>query len=268
MNKYWHVILVGLQNQLVYRANFFFRASFSLVPLMATLFLWRTIYAGKAEGSDVAGYQLAEMMSYYLVVMIVDGLTAVNDDDWQIASDIRDGRISQFLLKPVDYLKYRLCLYLSGRVVYIAVALVPLGLFGFFMRKHFLLPEDPGTVLVFAISIVMTALIQFFLSYSLALLAFWILEVSTIIFIVFALEYISSGHLFPLDILPASVLSILYCTPFPYMMFFPVSVYLGKESGDDLVFGLSIQLAWVVLTYLLARLMWMRGIRYYSAVGG
>ena len=114
----------------------------------------------------------------------------------------------------------------------------------------------------------MTACIQFFLSYSLALLAFWILEVSTIIFIVFAFEYIASGHLFPLDILPPGIEAVLNCTPFPYMMFFPVSIYLGKVEGPGLIQGLGMQIVWVILTYCLARWMWARGIRHYSAVGG
>jgi len=54
-------------------------------------------------------------------------LTAVNEDDWQIAADIREGNISQFLLKPIDYLWYRLCLFFSGRIAFIAMASVPLA---------------------------------------------------------------------------------------------------------------------------------------------
>src|SRR5262245_38443427 len=122
MRKYWHVINVGIQNTLVYRVNFLFRSTFGLIPLFATISLWKAIYAGRAE--DVAGYSLAHMISYYLVVTIVDALTAVAEDDWQIAADIKDGNISQFLLKPIDYLTYRLCLYASGRVVFTACALV------------------------------------------------------------------------------------------------------------------------------------------------
>ena len=102
MRKYWHVINIGIQNTLVYRVNFLFRAVFGLIPLMATIFLWRAIYAGQAAGGEVAGYTLAQMTSYYLLVTIVDALTAVNEDDWQIAADIKDGNISQFLLKPMD----------------------------------------------------------------------------------------------------------------------------------------------------------------------
>ena len=110
--------------------------------------------------------------------------------------------------------------------------------------------------------------LQFFLSYTLALLAFWLLEVSTIIFIVFAFEYIAGGHLFPLDILPPLVSKILFFTPFPYQLFFPVSIYIGKTTGNALLHGLVVQAVWVLASYVLARFVWSRGLRKYSAVGG
>jgi ABC-2 type transport system permease protein len=57
-------------------------------------------------------------------------------------------------------------------------------------------------------------------------------------------------------------------TPFPYQLYFPVSIYLGQTTGDAMFKGLVIQALWVVAFYGLARLAWSRGIRKYSAVGG
>src|SRR6185369_12570329 len=171
MRKYLHVLNIGIQNQLVYRVNFLFRACFSLLPLIATISLWRAVYAGQ-EG-DVGGYTLAQMISYYLVVTLVDMFTAVNEDDWQIAADIREGNISQFLVKPIDYLKYRLCLFLAGRAIYTAIAIVSVALFIIAQRQYFVAPADAAMLGWFVVSIVMTVLLQFFTSYAMALLAFW-----------------------------------------------------------------------------------------------
>src|SRR5216683_6901004 len=173
MRKYLHVLNIGIQNNLTYRFNFLARTLFGLIPLIAVLYMWRTIYQGKGAGSMVGSYSLAQMISYYLLVTIVDALTAVNEDDWQIAGDIKDGNISQFLLKPIDYLSYRLCLFGAGRLIYTLVALVPVALFIFCQRRYFILPADGATLAWFAASIVLTALLQFFLSYTMALLAFW-----------------------------------------------------------------------------------------------
>jgi ABC-2 type transport system permease protein len=268
VKKYLHVANVGLQNTLVYRVNFFFRAAIGLVPLTATIFLWKAVYEGKQSGTDVAGYTLAQMISYYLIVTVVNTFTAVTEDDWQIAADIKDGNISQFLLKPIDYLTYRLILFASGRLIYTLVAIVPVSLFILLQREYFVGPASNANALVFCLSLVLTALLQFFISYTLALLAFWVLEVSTFIFIAFAVEYAASGQLYPLDILPPVVTKFMFFTPFPYLMFFPVNVYLGKTNGSEMWAGLGIQAMWVALAYLLARAIWARGIKHYSAVGG
>ncbi len=268
MHKYWHVLGVGIQNNLTYRFNFLARTVFGFLPLIAVLYVWVTIYAGKSKGAVIGSYNLAEMISYYLLATIVDALTAVNEDDWQIAADIKDGNISQFILKPIDYLVYRLFLFFSGRITYLAVAAIPLAIFILCLHQYFVLPPNWTTFGAFLCSTFLTALLQFFMSYAMAMLAFWVLEVSTFIFILFAFEYIASGHLFPLDILPAGLAKVLFLTPFPYQLYFPVTIYMGKVQDGDLVRGMLIQTGWVLVAYGMARLMWQRGLKKYSAVGG
>ena len=267
MRKYAHVIAIGIQNSLVYRVNFLFRATFGLIPLLATILLWRAIYEGRTDPEGVAGYSLAQMTTYYLVVSLVDMLTGVTDDDWQIAADIRDGAISQFLLKPLNYLVYRFCLYLSGRLIYTTFALLPVGLFIFFLRDYAVLPPDLATFGMFLISVLLAGLLQFLISFSMAMLALWVLEVSSFIFILYAFEFIAGGQLFPLDILPPLLLDLLYFTPFPYLLYFPVSIYLGRTTGTEIWQGLAIQTLWVLAAALLARLVWERGIKRYGAYG-
>jgi ABC-2 type transport system permease protein len=268
MKKYLHVINVGIQNNLTYRFNFFARTVFGFIPLIAVIYVWRAIFEGKSEDASVGSYSLAQMISYYLIVTIVDALTAVNEDDWQIAADIKDGNISQFLLKPINYLTYRLCLFFSGRLTYLTVAAAPLAIFILCLSKYFVLPPSWSALGWFFVSTFLTALLQFFTSYAMAMLAFWVLEVSTFIFVLYAFEYIASGHLFPLDILPPAMARVLAFTPFPYQMFFPVSIYMGKTTGPQLFQGLVIQVFWVVLAWLAAHFAWSRGIKKYSAVGG
>lgn len=268
MRKYFHVINIGLQNNLQYRFNYLTRTLFSFIPLFAMLSLWRTIYSSNAQTGAHNGYTEAQMIFYYMMVAIVDVFTAVNEDDWQIAADIREGNISQFLLKPVDYLWYRLSLFFSGRLAFIAMAALPLAIFIFYFRQYFLPPPDALTFGVFLVSLVFTALLQFFISYAMAMLAFWLLEISTFIFILFAFEYLASGHLFPLDLLTPGVKQILFLTPFPYQMYFPVAVYMGKITGGAVWTGLATQILWVIAAYGLARFMWQRGVKKYGAFGG
>ena len=268
MKKYFHVISVGFQNNLQYRFNYLTRTLFSFIPLFAMLSLWRTIYAGSGSAGAHSGFTQAQMIFYYLLVAVVDVFTAVNEDDWQIAADIREGNISQFLLKPVDYLWYRLSLFCSGRLAFISMAAIPLAVFIFCYRQYFLAPPGGLAFGVFLFSLVLTALLQFFISYAMAMLAFWLLEISTLIFILFAFEYLASGHLFPLDVLPPALKQILFLTPFPYQLYFPIQIYMGKVAGGELCRGLAMQFLWVLAAYGFARFMWRRGIKKYAAFGG
>lgn len=269
MRKYWHVIGIGVQNNLTYRFNFLARTLFGFIPLTAMLLLWRAIYADKGTGAEVATFTVMEMTTYYLIVTIVDALTAVNEDDWQIAADIKDGNISQFLMKPVDYLWFRFCLFLSGRATYLSVAAIPITVVVLCLHNYFIFPADFTTFGFFLLSVVLTAMLQFFLSYTMAMLAFWLMEISTFVFILYAFEYIASGHMFPLDVLPEAVQQFLMTfTPFPYQLYLPVAIYLGKISGSEIITSLMIQSGWVVAAYFLARFAWYRGIKKYAAAGG
>jgi len=51
----------------------------------------------------------------------------------------------------------------------------------------------------------MAAFIQFFITYSLAMSGSGILEITTIVFIVYSFEYFLGGQMFPIDIMPSAI---------------------------------------------------------------
>jgi ABC-2 type transport system permease protein len=264
--KYAAVFAAGLQNTFVYRWNFLLRSLFALVPLAGTIFIWRALF--ESRGEEIRGYDFGQMIYYFLVVLLVDNLVTPTDDEWQIAGEIRDGQINNFLARPVDYLAYRFSLFASSRLLYTAVTLPVIVAVFVGFRHVIVLPSDPLTWPVFLVSLTLAALLQFFLAYALAMLAFWILEVSTVVFILYSFEYYLSGRLFPLNVMPDWLQDILRWLPFTYELYFPVAVLTEKVRGAELWSGLAIQAGWVVVAYLGARLMWRRGLRRYESVGG
>jgi ABC-2 type transport system permease protein len=242
------------------------RSVFGLVPLAGTVLIWRSIFHERQ--SDVAGYDYRSMVWYFLLTVLVDNLITPTEDEWQIAADIREGQMSAFLVKPMNYLGYRLSLYASYRLLYTVVTLLPIAVLIWYFRGFAVLPSGGLTWLLSAVSLAMAGLIQFFIAYSLAMLAFWILEISTIVFILYSFEYFLSGHTFPLDIMPAWLQGPLRILPFSYEMFFPISVFLEKVKGGQLWSGLAIQTCWLLATWLAAYTMFRRGVRHYQAVGG
>ncbi|MEP6822474.1 MAG: ABC-2 family transporter protein, partial [Chthoniobacterales bacterium] len=98
--------------------------------------------------------------------------------------------------------------------------------------------------------------------------AFWILEISTIVFIIYSFEYFLGGQMFPVDIMPAGVQAVMKWLPFYYELFCPIAIFLERLKGAAMAEALLIQAGWLLATWATAHFMWRRGLGHYQAVGG
>ena len=101
------------------------------------------------------------------------------------------------------------------------------------------------------------------------LVPFWIPEMAWglhFLFIAIFVEFFS-GSLFPLDILPTYIQNILNLTPFPYLIFFPIQIYLGKVGPWLILKGIVISLVWVFILQGILNYVWKKGLTIYQAEG-
>jgi len=250
----------------VYRWNFFLRSLFGLFPLVGTVFIWGAVF--EAKGGGINNFDYASVVYYFLLVLVLDSLITPGDDEWQVATDIRDGQMNSFLVKPMNYLVYRMALFVSNRLLYTAVTL-PVVILVFVVFQHYVVwPSSWATWMLTVTSVFLAASLQFLISYSVAMLAFWMLEISTVVFIIYSFEFFLSGHMFPLGFMPVAFQEVLKLLPFPYELYFPISIFMGKVHGAALWEGLLIQFCWVLIIAFGANTLWQRGLKRYQAVGG
>jgi ABC-2 type transport system permease protein len=265
LTKYRHVFNVGLQGGIVYRWNFLIRVVFSLLQLAIVTALWRAAYGQQQE---VAGRSFQEMISYFLVITLANYFISAFNEDYQIGEEIRGGTINQFITKPIDYFAYRLTLFFANRTVTGAVVIPPvllaLPLLSDFFPQH----DEAWRYAVALPAFFLSAVIQFCIAFCFGLLAFWFLEIQGFVILSFALETALSGQVFPLDMLPQAWLRVLEWLPFYYQAYFPAAIVTGELGPERIQEGFVIQIAWVVLFILGGRLLWNRGLRRHTAVGG
>jgi ABC-2 type transport system permease protein len=116
---------------------------------------------------------------------------------------------------------------------------------------------------------IMAALIQFTIAYIFGLLTFWFLEIQSFIILSLAVETVLGGQMFPLDLMPAWFYRISQWLPYYYQMYFPSAIFTGRITDQATAMnGLVIQAFWVVVLLALAQLLWSRGLRRHTAVGG
>jgi ABC-2 type transport system permease protein len=265
VSLYAQIYNIGVQNTLTYRWNFLLRAVLSFVPLLGGVFLWQAVLGKEGE---INGYSYEMILSYFILMIILDAVASPTEDDFAIAADIREGRINQVLLKPLNYLTYRFTLFTASRTVYSLVAALPIFLGVLSLRSYLADIPWTTTLLPGILATIGSAVLQFMISYTVAMLAFWLLEVGSIIFIVYSIEFLAGGHMFPLDLWPPHLFALCQALPFAYEYWFPVAVMLGRIAPGELMIGFVMQWAWIGFFWLLSRVLWLRGLKRYTAVGG
>lgn len=269
---YWTILRISLEERLVYRGDFALATLMRFLPIITQIFLWWAVFdsvGGTESQNEVAGYRFQNVVAYYLLTMISRAFSSMPGLASGIALQIRNGEIKKFLIQPIDLLGFLLVSRLAHKLAYYTVATLPFA-FVFFLCRGFFVDgwPDAGTLAAFALSLVLGFLLGFFLEASIGLIGFWFLEVSSLLFVYMLLSYFLSGHMFPLDMLPASWQQLVTLLPLKYLAYFPATVFLGKVHGAELVRELCIAAGWVIVFMIVSRVMLRLGVKRYSGYGG
>ena len=286
---WWTFFQISINERLVYRFDFMLGTLMRFLPTLTQIFLWWAIYdvvsneavvaAGERPDGEIAGYRYGDMIAYYLMVIISRAFSSMPGLTSGIANQVRSGEIKKFLIQPVDMMGCLLMQRIAHKLVYYLVAALPFALVFYLCGDFFESGWPPVNVLiVFFAALVLSFMLGFFLEACLGLISFWFLEVTSLTFIYMLLNFLLSGHMFPLELLPTepidlhlfeiNIRGMVDLLPFKYLAYFPAAVFLGKIQGPELYTGLAIEFAWVVFFIVLSRTLWWRGVKRYSGYGG
>lgn len=263
--KYYQSFLIGLQSNLVYRLNFAVRGFFSLFHLAVVFILWGAAYAGTPH---IGGFSFEQTLTYFLVMLVMQFFVGAFNEDYQISEEIRSGLINQFILKPINYFSYRFSIFVAARLVSGALILIPLCVALPFLHSYLTLPTEPWRYGLVIPAMLLSAFIQFSIAYCFGMLTFWFLEIQGFVILSMAIESLLGGQMFPLDLLPAWMLEIAKLLPFYYQTYFPTAILTGRIDLAATYQGFAIQIFWAVALLGLNTVLWRRGLRRHTAVGG
>lgn len=264
--KYARVFVLGIQEQMEYRLNNLMESVVGLGSFLVALFLWSSISAA-GGGGDIGGLSFPQMLTYLLLSKYWDWVQNPGREvDSMLPDDIRNGGLSKVLARPMSDRYYRLCQYLSHRALCGIVRIVPVIVLMCLLPRFFSLAAGPGYA-VLPLSILLSLLLQFTFSYTVALMAFWFLSIGGLLFLKRIVTSFLAGAWIPLMLLPPWAQRASEALPFQYMVYFPVRVALtgptvGEVSGGCLIMG-----GWIVFFWVLSAFVWKRGLLRCSAAG-
>jgi len=266
MKKYLSVFKISFAQEFAYRLSFVMWRVRNVMQIVLVFFLWDSVFSGTQK--IIFGYDKAKIITYVFGLIIVRAfvLSARAQD---VAGEIQRGEIVNLLLKPVSYFKYWITRDISSKALNLLFATCEWVILYLILKPEFFFQKDPVSLGGFFLLVALAMFIFFVLIFIVSAITFWMPEAGwgmQFLIIVVAVEFLSGG-LFPLDILPSAIQKILYLTPFPYLIFFPLQAYLGKISGLLLIKGIIVSAFWALTLWLLMKTIWYRGLKVYNSPG-
>lgn len=259
------IIALHFQQGLQYRSRSFIWFLLALLNPAIYLLFWRAaINSGHMIGTPVV---YADIASYYLLVVIAGALLIAHVEEEVAVTDIKEGGLVKYLLKPFSYFWFKFFEELPYRVIqgfYGGVGLLLMILvFGNMLR----VVSDPLRITL-AIGISVAAyFVSFVFKMVIGVTTFWIDDFSGLQQLMFVLISLLAGFIQPIDYFPGILRHIALLTPFPYMIYYPVIAWTGKLTLEAAWQVFCIQLGIIGVLGCIYALMWKHGVRAFIGVG-
>ncbi len=261
MKKYISLFHINWQNSLQYRFSLVVYIGGYSIYIGVLLYLWSAIYS---EGQSVGGYSLSQLTTYYIIQLMINSII-FSYVSWDVIDNIKTGNFSNFLTKPLDYYMYWFTINLSGKMLEAIFIIITAGIISFFVSDYISFPQNLSTVIYFLISIILGIILAFEMDFCIGMITFWLTQVRTFKYMLQTMILFFAGAMLPLDLFPPFLTRVAELLPFRYLVYFPISIYLGKIENPLPSFAILI--AWIILFLLLSRVLLFRGIKRYEAVG-
>src|SRR5688572_19895832 len=123
--KYLTIFQLSWQNEFTYRLNFILWRVRNVLRFLMTYFLWVGIFV---SNQNVFGYSQQEMITYVFLVLFVYALVFSAPSGDNIGGEINNGDLSNYLLKPINYLKFWFTRDVASKFLNISFSIVEISL--------------------------------------------------------------------------------------------------------------------------------------------
>lgn len=263
MRLFWELARLSFQRQLTYRAATIAGLATNLFFGLLRVTVLLALYGARPE---VAGYSVQDAITFTGLTQA--SIAYLSIFGWyDLMNSIYTGEISADMLKPLNYFRMWLArdagrsmasLLLRGCTLMLLYALV----------VRITLPESALQWAVFGLSVIFGWLLGFCWRFLVNLSAFWTTNARGVGRFAFGIPWVLSGFYLPLRYFPDWFINFTHFTPFPSMLNTSLEIYLGVLNTQAMLWGLAMQLLWIVLLVWLCHLVLRIGVRQLVIQGG
>lgn len=232
-----------------------------LLPIIYLATWWAV---ADTRGGTVGGFTKSDFAAYYIAMMVINQAT-FTWLTWNYEFRIRHGGLSALLAAPSHPIYRDIAQNISYKLISFFMIAPTVLIVSLLFQPHF--QFTVSSVIFFGLTLVFSYGLRFLIELNLAMTAFWLTRIKGITEIYFFILFFTSGQVAPISFLPGWLCEVVRFLPFYLILGFPAEVILNKLSHAEIVDGMIMQAAWLVVGMLLAGSLWRSGVRRYSAVG-
>ena len=194
LGLYLNTLRLGLRQIIVYRFEVWLNILIKFIRISSIAFLWSVLLKDPAiKGSFM------EILPYFLVA---DSVQVLVGAEWirfgrMMIDEIKDGTISNYLIRPVHPLLFMYARYYGGRGIEVLTALVSL-IIGWAMRP----PDSILSIFLFLIALFVSLIVSVSINILVGNLSFWFTEADGIKNAVSHTIRIFGGTFIPISFFP------------------------------------------------------------------
>lgn len=250
-------------SNLEYRLNYFIDAiAQPIISAGIEVTLWYSLFHTMGK-NEIGGYAQEAYLTYALWGAFVTRISINWMYEFRMIEDIESGAINSLLVRPISFFECHLSQFLGYKIVTTLISLaIPLLATAFFQ-----LPFDYSKI---PLALGLVTYYLFFLhitSFCVATFAFHLNKIHSFTVAKNLTLWVLCGELFPLDLLPEPLKSIIIGLPFSSGVYLPVGYLTGRVTTETMMNGFTSTTAGIILFGLLSYGLWKKGLSTYSGTG-
>ena len=115
MKQYAVSFKISFIDSLTYKFNFLLTILFAIFPIIIQLFIWNNVYSD-SRSEPLFGYNFSQMVYYAILCNFINAVVTTNVH-YLIGNQIKNGDINAFIVKPVNYIGFRLAGSFGGKIL-------------------------------------------------------------------------------------------------------------------------------------------------------
>ena len=254
---------VNWAEQWQYRANLFMYILYWIVQPVVYIAVWTSI--ANAQG-NVKGFTANDFVTYYMVMLIVDQITS-EIVIYILGFKIQDGTLSGELIRPIHPVLTNTLMNNIAFKALTTLVLIPVWIVLSLLFKPTFDSVTWANLLLSVPALIIGFAVNFLIGSSIVCVAFWTQRVWALYRLYGVPLALFSGQFVPLQLMPKVIQDVAFYLPFQLFKYFPTQLILGKLSVEEILRGYTVGIVWLIISYILFRFAWSRGLKQFSAVG-